>query len=46
MRDAWGAKRVPVCEILEGLHHFSILDALTDPPHRLHGLARELLQAD
>ena len=35
MREVWGAQRVPVCEILEGLNHFSILDSLTQGPARL-----------
>lgn len=44
IRAAWGAKRVPVCESLPGLHHFSVVDALADPAHALHGRAMELLQ--
>ena len=44
IRAAWGAKRVPVCETLPGLHHFSVVDALADPAHALHGRAMELLQ--
>lgn len=44
IRAAWGAKRVPVCEPLPGLHHFSVVDALADPAHALHGRAMELLQ--
>ena len=44
IRAAWGAKRVPVCEALPGLHHFSVVDALADPAHALHGRAMELLQ--
>jgi len=43
IRDAWGARTVPVCEALPGLHHFSVVDALADPAHRLHQLARLLL---
>lgn len=43
IRSAWGEQRVPVCEALTGLNHFSVLDALVDPGHRLHRLARELL---
>ena len=43
IRSAWGAERVPVCEALPGLNHFSVLDALIDPAHRLHQLALELL---
>lgn len=45
IEEAWGARRVPVCELLPGLHHFSILDALVDPSHRLHQLAVDLLRA-
>lgn len=43
IRDAWGGDVVPVCEDLAGLNHFTVLDALIDPAHRLHALARELL---
>ena len=45
IRSAWGAKRVPVCEALPGLHHFSIVEALAQPGHRLHRLACQLLAA-
>jgi arylformamidase len=45
IRDAWGPRAVPVCEELPGLDHFSIVDALAEPGHRLHRLAMELLQA-
>jgi arylformamidase len=41
--EAWGASRVPVCEALPGLHHFSVLEALVQPGHRLNELARGLL---
>jgi len=44
IRDAWGAQRVPVCESLPGLNHFSVLDSLIQPGHRLNRLAMELLQ--
>lgn len=43
IRQTWGARVVPVCEALPGLNHFGILDALAQPGHRLHQLARELL---
>lgn len=43
IRTAWGRQRVPVCEALPGLNHFSVVEALTDPAHRLHQLARDLL---
>jgi arylformamidase len=45
IQDAWGARRVPVCELLPGLNHFSIVDALVEPSHRLHQLALDLLRA-
>jgi arylformamidase len=45
IRKAWGAKVVPVEESLPGLNHFSVLDALIDPAHRLHHLAMALLRA-
>ena len=43
IRDAWGSQVVPVREDLPGLNHFTVVDALIDPAHRLHALARELL---
>jgi arylformamidase len=45
IRDAWGESRVPVCESLPGLNHFSALEALADPGARLHQLALQLLRA-
>ena len=45
IQQAWGPKRVPVCEALPGLNHFSIVDALTQPGHRLQQLALQLLAA-
>jgi len=44
IRKAWGAQRVPVCESLAGLNHFSVLDSLVEPAHRLNGLALQLLR--
>ena len=43
IQQAWGLQTVPVCESLPGLNHFSILEALTEPSHRLHQLTLELL---
>jgi arylformamidase len=43
IREAWGDARVPVCEALPGLNHFSALDALVQPGHRLNQLALQLL---
>lgn len=45
IQEAWGVRRVPVCEAMPGLHHFSVLDALVEPSHRLHQLALDLLRA-
>lgn len=45
LRQAWGRRVVPVCEALPGLNHFSVLEALVDPRHRLHRLAMGLLRA-
>jgi arylformamidase len=43
IQQAWGKKTVLVCEELPGLHHFSVLNALVDPAHRLHQLALQLI---
>jgi arylformamidase len=43
--QAWGQRVVPVREDLPGLNHFSIVDALAQPGHRLHQLAGQLLDA-
>jgi arylformamidase len=43
IQQSWGKDRVPVAETLEGLQHFSIVEALIQPGHRLHTLALELL---
>ncbi|MCY7369350.1 MAG: alpha/beta hydrolase [Polaromonas sp.] len=45
IRQAWGPERVPVCEALDGLNHFSVLDALCQPAHRLNALALQLLRS-
>jgi arylformamidase len=44
IRDAWGSRAVPVCESLEGLNHFSVLETLPQPGQRLHELAMQLVQ--
>jgi arylformamidase len=44
IQQAWGAQAVPVCEALPGLNHFSVLEALVQPGHRLHQLALQLLK--
>lgn len=43
IQQVWGKRVVPVREVLSGLNHFSILEALTQPGHRLHQLASGLL---
>ena len=44
IQSAWGTEVVPVCETLPGLNHFSVLEALVQPTHRLHKLAKQLLK--
>jgi arylformamidase len=43
IRDAWGARAVPVCEALPGLNHFDILETIVEPGQRLHRLALDLV---
>jgi arylformamidase len=43
IRQAWGRRVVPVCEVMPGLNHFSILGALAQPGTRVHSLAAGLL---
>jgi arylformamidase len=45
IEQAWGSKAVPVREALLGLNHFSVLEALVQPGHRLHQLALQLVAA-
>jgi arylformamidase len=44
IQQTWGKKTVPVCETLDGLNHFSVLEALVQPTHRLNRLALALLE--
>ncbi|MGB3068311.1 MAG: alpha/beta hydrolase [Ottowia sp.] len=44
IQQAWGRERVPVAASLAGLNHFSILDALVKPGHRLNTMAHELIR--
>lgn len=44
IQQAWGPAVVPVCEALSGLNHFSVLEALVQPGHRLNQLAQQLLK--
>lgn len=43
IRDAWGARAVPVCEELPGCNHYTVLHDLADPQGRAHQLMRQLL---
>jgi arylformamidase len=43
IREAWGAQRVPICELLPGRNHFSALEALAEPGNRLSSIALELV---
>ena len=43
IKQAWGEKTVPVCEALVGLNHFSIVEALVRPGHRLNYLTLQLM---
>jgi len=43
IRDAWGAKSVPVCETVAGTNHYDVLHALADPQSPLHARALQLL---
>jgi arylformamidase len=44
IQHAWGPEVVPVCESLPGLNHFSVLEAMTQTGHRLHGLISQFLR--
>lgn len=43
MRSAWGERTVPVCEALPRLNHFTVVEALTQPGHRLHAVTQAWL---
>jgi hypothetical protein len=36
---------VPVCEEIQGCHHFGVLDSFVDPASRLHHLALDMLRS-
>lgn len=44
IQEAWGVRRVPVCELAPERNHFTVLDALVEPNHRVHQLALDLLR--
>jgi arylformamidase len=43
IQRSWGHKTVPVCEVLPGLNHFSVLGSLVAHDSRLHQMCCELL---
>jgi arylformamidase len=43
LRNAWGARTVPVCETIPGANHLDVLHDLAAPKGRLHKLALTLL---
>ena len=45
IRDAWGRERVPVCELIPGLDHFTILEACAEPASRVHRLLLDLVRS-
>ena len=45
IQDAWGSHAVPRVQLMPGLNHFSVLDALAKPGHDLHHMAQNLLRA-
>lgn len=44
IQQAWGRAQVPVATVLPALNHFSVLDALATPGHRLQRLLQRLLR--
>lgn len=43
IRDVWGPTAVPVCEVVPGKNHFTVMESLADPRGRLHDLALRLM---
>ncbi|MEP7298660.1 MAG: alpha/beta hydrolase [Burkholderiales bacterium] len=46
IRDAWGARAVPVCAEIAGANHLDVLHELVDPQAQLHRWALDLIEAD
>lgn len=44
IQKAWGKKVVPVSESLAGLNHFSVVEAMVQPGHRLNALVMQLIK--
>ena len=45
IQNAWGVQRVPVAEVIPGLHHFSMMNAFASPGHALNKRLLKLCQA-
>lgn len=45
IQQAWGPKRVPVAQVLPGLHHFSMMNAFATSGHALNRQMLKLCQA-
>ena len=43
IQKAWGKRSVPVCEVLAGKNHFTVLDELARSGSRLHALMQGLI---
>jgi arylformamidase len=43
IETCWGQRHVPVREAMGGCNHFSMLEKLLDPTHRVHHFASQLL---
>lgn len=43
IRDAWGTRAVPSCEVVPGCNHLDIVEGLAEPQARVHRLALGLL---
>jgi arylformamidase len=45
IQDIWGTSAVPHAQALAGLHHFSILDSLSETESELHTLVLQCLRS-
>jgi arylformamidase len=44
LQQAWGSAAAPVAEVLPGLNHFTVVDALVEPSSRLAGCVARCLK--
>jgi arylformamidase len=44
MGDAWGKKRVPVCELIPNCNHFAVFEAFAQAGNPVHELGLELIR--